>query len=396
MKLQIVIKTSLFLRGDFILEKKELTEFLCHYDAINTFNKELYNDIFTEENIVSRKKAITIGGIKYYGYYLEKGKELYFLLDAHFKLLPLKVMDYKEIDYKGDVINFITKPITIKIPSEKRMNFRELVDLLPAFNHSNKTHFDLFKIASIAAYVDRVNFRTVTDAGFGKDSVINVIAQLVNSTANIYGATFPKLEFSLNNKVLVLNELGNLKKDDKFNMQEFMLAVGAYSNSYTKRSRKTQDTQEQYDISKISLIVFYNLPHYYITKSQEYFDTMFTDAVINRFIPLVFDGRLTTSFEKIIDKDQIVEYGRDKYKDIIATLNFYRNNPIKNIKYELDKEHIKFSEKLKRYERTFNTISKYISEFAETKEEFDYLTKELYSCYKKYDELVQKSKLELK
>ncbi len=44
----------------------------------------------------------------------------------------------------------------------------------------------------------------------GKDSVVNIIANLVDSTSNLYGATFAKLEFVLFNKLIILNELGNL------------------------------------------------------------------------------------------------------------------------------------------------------------------------------------------
>ena len=174
--------------------------------------------------------------------------------------LPFKVITSEERDYKSDVYKIITKIQPISIPAEKRMNFRNLIDIMPAFNHTHPLHFLLYKIITLAAFVDRVNFRASTDAGFGKDSMVNIIAQLVDSTVNLYGATFAKLEYVLMNKLIVLNELGNLKKDGTMNMQEFLLATGAYFNTYTKRTRKTNSTQEQYDISKLSLIILYKLP----------------------------------------------------------------------------------------------------------------------------------------
>jgi hypothetical protein len=225
-----------------------------------------------------------------------------------------------------------------------------------------------------------------TDAGFGKDSVVNIIGQLVDSTVNIYGATFAKLEYCLSNKLMILNEMGNLKSEEKINMQEFLLAVGAYFNSYTKRTRKTKTTHEQYDISKLSLLIFYNLPSYYIDKAQEYFDQLFTKAVVNRFIPFHFKGRITTNFGKIIDVDNIVNEHTSVYKDIIATINYYKSNNIDNIKYDVDKS-ISFSNEFKRYERSFNTILKYLSEYAKDQKEFDELSKELYKCYKDYKKL---------
>ena len=374
------------------MDKDKAKEFLMHNDSISAFNNELYSDIFSQENIVSKKKVIVKDNVKYYGYYLEKGNEIFFMSDNLYSFLPFKVTDTEEIDYKGDVINFIHFVKSIKIPSEKQMSFRELVDVTPAFKHTNENHFLLYKICSIASWVDRTNFRVVTDAGFGKDSVVNILSYLVDSTANIYGATFPKLEYNLLNRLIVLNELGNLKKDDKQNMQEFLLATGAYFNTYTKRSRRTADTLEQYDISDISLIVFYNLPGYYISKGQEYFDTMFTEAVNNRFIPFYFEGRLATKFGELIDPEKVLEYGRETYKKVIATLNYYKNNNVKELKYKVP-DIVKFTKEEERYSRSFYTIMKYIGDYAETQDEFDYLVTELYNCYKNYAKLVKQSKV---
>ncbi len=368
---------------------KEEDEFMFHNDCITYFNNQLYSDIFTDENLVSKKKCITINGEKFYGFFMEKGIKQYFALDEHVEQLPFKVTETIEKDYKNDVFNFIIGITSIKIPAEKKMSFRELVDIMPQFSHTKPLHFLLYKIIALAAFIDRVNYRVSTDAGFGKDSVMNIIGHLVDSMANLYGATMAKLEYVLRNKLIILNELGNLKKDEKIQMQEFLLATGAYFNTYTKRSRKTNTTQEQYDISKLSLVLFYNLPSYYTGKAQEYFDQMFTKAVTNRFIPFVFEGRLTTRFDKVIDVERIVNLKADTYKDVIATINYFRENPLTSIKYEVDRNIIKFPKSLMRYDRSFNVLLKYIAEYSLNQEEFDRLSKELYGCYKKYDKLLE-------
>ena len=376
----------------------ETKEFAFHNDCITEFNTELYANIFTEENITSKKKAIKIGvnPEPFYGFYLEKGREVYFVLDNDSKELPFKIVESEETDYKGEVFKIITRVCPITIPAEKRMSFRELVNKTPSFKHTNQYHFLLYKIIAIASHMDRVNYRVSTGAGFGKDSVVSIISQLVDSTANLYGATFAKLEFVLMNNLIILNELGNLKKDEKINMQEFLLAVGAYFNTYTKRTRRTNTTQEQYDVSKLSLIIFYNLPEYYRNKAQEYFDQMFTKAVINRFIPFVFEGQLTTAFDTVIDSHMIMEKNRALYKDVIATLNYFKENKLNSIKYVVDKSVIKFSDELMRYERTFNTLLKYVAEYADSQEEFDGLSKELFRCYKNYDKLLLAEEEELR
>jgi len=365
-------------------------EYLFHNDAVTKFNTKLYSNIFTEENMVSKKKSVKIADEKFYGFFFEKGKEQFFVENSYIEHLPFKVIDKKEMDFKSDVFSVVNKVESIQIPSEKKMTFRELIDIMPAFTHSNPKHFLLYKILSVAAWADRVNIRVSTDAGFGKDSVANILANLVDTTANLYGATFAKLEYVLFNKYIILNELGNLKKDDLINMQEFLLATGAYFNTYTKRTRKTATTQEQYDISKTSIVIFYNLPHYYTGRSQEYFDQMFTKAVINRFIPFVFEGRLTTSFEKMLDIDKIVKENEIVYKHVIATLNYYKENNLSEIKYNINKTIIKFSNDLMRYDRTFNVILKYVAEYAGSQAEFDDLSVELYRCYRKYATLITK------
>jgi len=366
---------------------KEEAEMRFHNDVLSRFNSDLYKDILGDENISSKKIAIILESIKYYGYFLEKGKETYFSPSEFVELLPFKIKESFETDYKGSVFKFIKKPVTIKMPEEKKMNFRTLVDEVPGFEHTNPLHWTLYKIICYASYIDRINTRISTIAGFGKDSGVNTIAQLVPSIKNMSSATFAKLEYSLTNKFLIFNEMGNLKDEDKHNMQDFLLQVGAYFNNYTKRTRKTANTQEDYDISNLSLMILYNLPSYYISKNQEYFEQMFTEAVLNRFIPFHFEGTLSTKFGKVIDADKLMEENKEYFKDVISTINYYKANHIKEIKYEVSKDFF-FTDKQERYARTFNTILKYLSEYCLDQEEFNELSSELYKCFLSYNMLV--------
>ena len=374
-----------------MVAEEELTveEKIFHNDCISCFNQQLYSDIFTEENLHGRKKCITLAGKKYYGFFFEKGINQYFVLDIHAESMPFKIKKFIERDYKNDVFRFATDVQPVSIPASKNLTFRQLIDTAPNFTHTSPKHFQIYKILAYALAIDRVNCRVSSEAGFGKDSVVNIIAQLVDSTVNLYGATMAKLEYVLRNKLIILNELANLKKEEKIQMQEFFLAVGAYFNTYTKRSRKTDLTQEQYDISKLSLVLFYNLPSYYTSKGQEYFEQMFTGAVVNRFIPFVFDGRLTTRFDRIIDVAGVVKENEKVYKDVIATIKYYQQNPVTAIKYKVNRELIKFPKNLMRYDRSFNVFLKYIGEYCNSQEEFDDLSRELFLCYKRYEELIK-------
>jgi len=374
---------------------EDKNKMMFHADCMQYFKECLYEGVFTETELSSYKKVIKMdaddGKIKIYGYYLTKDKTLYFMHDSLINKLPFKVNEnnLKEVDYKGDVFKLILPPVqTIKFNAQKEMSFRNLIDLCPNFDHSEPLDFTIAKIIMMTAMVDRINARIVTEAGFGKDSIAELQHQLVGSCANIYGATFAKLEYLLTNKIIVLNEMGNLSSTEKVSMQNFLLAAGAYFNVYTKRTRQSSFTKEIYDISKLSLIIFHNLPNYYISKGQEYFENMFTPALPHRFMAFVLDGRLTTDFESAINVKEIVDNNMENYKKIIRTIIYFQQNPIKKIKYEIP-SNIIFSNKEKRHKRTFYTILKYIGEYCNDQEEFIVMATKLYNSYRKYNELIK-------
>jgi len=360
-----------------------MNELLCHNDCLSFFNQQTYKNIIKTEDLISKKKVVNLDE-KHYGYFFKSGLELFFLPDKFVEYLPLKVTKKVEVDFRGDVFSLVNGVKPISIPVEKKMKFRELVDTICDFEHTNPIHFKLYCILSIVAFIDRINYRVSTEAGFGKDSVVNTIHSLCGNVANIYGATFAKLEYVLKNNFILFNEMGNLKPDDKSNMQEFLLATGAFFNSYTKRTRATAGkTLEVYDTSKLSLGIVYNLPEYYIEKGQEYFDTMFTKAVINRFVPFVFSGRLTTDFETNFDIAKIVKENNQTYRDLISTLNYYKEFGVSPQSSEID-----LGQNLKRYSRSLNVLSKYLKEYSNSEKEYQMLVSEMIDCYKNYEELI--------
>jgi len=373
----------------------EIDSKVFHNDSLQAFSEKLYGKVLSIENLSSNKRAVKIEDVKHYGYFFKRGQELFFLDDFEeqdksvIDILPIKVVEKVEMDYNKDVFWYIKSYGSVKIPASKVMTFRDMVDTLSCFKHTNIKHFTLSKILNITALVSRINARVVAERGFGKDCVINNLRDLGGSISNIYGATFAKLEYSLKHKYLVFNEMGNLKADDKQNMQQFLLATGAFFNKYVKKSRATESTLEEYDISKTSLVIVYNPPVYYVEKGQEYFDTMFTRAVSNRFIPFFFDGVLSESFDSEFDVEKVVEDNDIIYKKVISTLLWYKDNDTVS-KYKIPSK-IAFSDDLKRFERTFLKICDYISEYANDESEYKDLVLELWKCYEKYEELNEES-----
>lgn len=366
-----------------------------HNDSLQLFQEKVFEGILNPENVIGKKTAITVDKIKYYGYFLEKDKVTYFLQDLDgeasvLDLLPIKITRKSETDFARQVFFFIEVYSSVKIPISQQMSFKELIDTLANFKHTNARHWLLYKIINTVGWTDRINYRVIAERGFGKDSVINNTKDLVGSVANIYGATFAKLEYSLLNKQLIFNEMGNLKADDKQNMQQFLLAIGAMFNTYTKRSRAGDGTREEYDISKQSLGIIYNPPIYYIERGQEFFDIMFTKAVPNRFIPFYLEGTLDEKFDAEFDVESVVAENMNTYKKVISTLLWYRNNTITN-KFDIPDD-ITFGEKFRRYERSFLKICDYLSEYADGDEEVYYqLVYELYGTYKKFNNILSES-----
>jgi len=364
-----------------------------HNDSLQMFNERLYADILHLDNVVSKKTTIKYEEEKYYGYFVEKNRRLYFLQDTPgddtdiLDLMPVKVKIKTETDFNKKVFFFVKKCVSVKIPCEKKMPFRQVIDTIANFKHTNPLHFKLYKIITATGYCSRINYRVIAERGFGKDCMINNTQDLMGGISNMYGASYAKLEYSLKFSYLIFNEMGNLKVEDKYNMQQFLLATGAYFNKYVKKTRATEDTQEEYDISKTSLGIIYNPPMYYAEKGQEFFDTMFTPAVQNRFIPFYLSGLLDEIFDAQFDTEKVVSENMGLYKDIISTLMYFRENQPKN-KYPMPDEII-FTEKTRRFERSFMKIAEYICEYSETEEEYYELIYELYKTYKDYEPIAK-------
>ena len=371
---------------DLILEIPKPSKNAFHNDSLKYFNEKLYKGILTASNIVSKEQSYEFkkkGGQQ--GFRLEKHNDLktYFLKSNDIKNLPLKIQETFKDTFRTDVLHIVTNCNTIKIPGEKTTSFRNLIDWMCNFEHDNEKHWTLYKILIITAVIDRINFRVHTNAGFGKDSMVNAIIDLVNKTANIYGATFAKLEYYLLNDFLFFNEVGGLKDSDKRNFQTFFLEVGAFSNSYNKHSRKTARTKERYDISKVSVGIAGNYNNYYFEKEQDPFVRQFTKAVNHRFLELKMDGVLTQDFSENFNLDNVIKHNQTYYKKVISTLNWYRDNGKKldpiDWKYNPTRD---FGYGGNRKKLSFERICKYIGLYVKSKEEYVELTDLLYRCYR--------------
>ena len=144
---------------------------------------------------------------------------------------------------------------------------------------------------------DRINVRASTSPGFGKDSILELLGELIGDIAIVQKPTIAKLEYLSMNKVLMVNELMNLTKQEYRDIEQYLLSVGAFKNNYTKRSRAGSQGKEDYDISKLSVLLTYNNLQDYLDGGipiEEYFDRTQTNQVKDRFIPFKFGGVIVT------------------------------------------------------------------------------------------------------
>ena len=351
-----------------------------HNRVLHRFSEEYYGKILREENLV---EEIVIEETPLW--YAVMNNVKYLISRDDVKKLPIKITETEEVHYKAKVFYYIKGYQTVTFKEEMNHTFRELTDELGNFEHSNPTQNLLYRLMCLASHLDRVNFRVATDAGFGKDSMWEILHILKKDVSVINPRSMPALEYRLKNKVLVLNELSNMESSQTDLIQEFLLLAGDMRTGYEKSTRAGSKTQDYYIIKNLSLCVMYNEYNYYavIGKEKKYFDKVFTKAVQDRFIPFKFSGSLYGK-QFVIDESEKIVAERHKmdYIKILRSIEYYRNNWRKHLKdWRLDSSNLGLSP---RQEQNFMKIVQFVNLYSETKEEFSLLCQELINANKEY------------
>jgi len=139
----------------------ELDKNLFHNDSLQLFNDMMFSGILDVSNVVPKKKAITLDKEKFYGYFLEKDKNMYFVEDATkdntpiLDKLPIRIKKKTEEDYNKNVFWFIDDWKSVKIPDDRALTLRKLVNTIADFKHTNPLHWKLYKIINVTAWCDR-------------------------------------------------------------------------------------------------------------------------------------------------------------------------------------------------------------------------------------------------
>lgn len=360
-----------------------------HYSVLKEFNERYYAGLLTQAHL-KEEIAIGKGENQRLFWVLEKGKRKYLIDTEYYDTLPVKIQETEPITYKGKVYHHLTEILSVKYKSDKKMSFRELVDSFAPFEHSNPVHFLLYKIIAMVAYISRINVRIASNPSFGKDSIFSILHSLRNDTPIVNPHSMAAIDYRLNSSVLVLTEISNLNKEQRRLLQEFLLVAGDFKNIYEKPTRGSTGygTQDTYDISRLSIIINYNTLDDYRKAAQEreYFDFIFQPAVLDRYCPFLFKGRLDIQqFMTLLNPRKEAEKYMDFYKDILHTIEYYRR--------EFDDMDMEYEPPQNigvkgRHFTSFMKIVKGIALYSDSEEEFNTLVKTLYQAYKDYLNMV--------
>ena len=380
-----------------------------HFKTLSHFNNIIFKDVLTEDNQFGNEIAIKLDvddDTRHSGYTLRKGLKTYFMFSSHIKKLPVRALEVDKVLDGKNVYHLVKDYKSVKVTGEDTMTFRELVDSFCPFKHSKPTHFLLWKIITLGAYVSRINFRLATPPAFGKNSCVDSLRELTNNVARVDRATFPKLEFVIRFPLIICNEIASLSGAEQREFESFGLSAGDFSNKYTKRSRKTSGTKEIMDISKLSLGFTYNDRRCYESVGRGGFDSGFPTQFLDRFLPLKMEGALDVNDfakEGEFDFHQLCKDSIPLYRKMLKKLVWLIESLNPRIIKDADGSLISINDKdpslyesLKplfkqeyefgsgRHEKSFNMIQMFISHYASCENEFVELSNELYLAYNKY------------
>jgi len=318
---------------------------MLYYDCLSEFKRQFYHNLLTHEHLASgqikiNKVSMPDGSedeeYNFWGYQFEKDGIKYLLSavnsegkELHLKdVLPIRAKGLLKVASRGIVYYHIKEPVSMKFKPEKTMEFKDFINFLSSLRHTNQTHQRLMWFMAITQMYDRANFRVTTPAGFGKDSIVDILGNLVGNCATIENPTLAKLEYMTNYKWLGVNEVIDIGKAEWRIIEQFLLASGAHKPEITKHSRAVASgVKEIMDISHFSLSLFYNDIDHYI-EDDKYFDIVTKGAVKDRFPAFRLYGNYIERFNNVKDmnvKAFVKEHFKD-YIELIHNYEFYRLN----------------------------------------------------------------------
>lgn len=383
------------------------------YGVLDLFCNEHYRNIITDNDLTELKifrfKLSTTETYDVKGWVVKKDRKRYLIKDTIRRdgkecnitdVLPIKIINSQEYFYRNDVYNVPTSDgiLIFKIPAEQTMSVYDWFDNFAPFEHTNPTHFKLYKALILCGLVNRFNFRIATQPGFGKNSLPSLIKSLMPFDVSVYTPkSAPKLLSVLEKRLLVIDEFIDIAQEHQELLEPVMREAGDMRTSIENSALSVPGyTKDSYNIGNLSLVFTYNEYKDYVNthkkkdKSHKYFDYAVTEATNQRFLPLKLDGELDIKQFGLTSKSD---------QDIYIESKDYLKNWVKMSKwlmdggyYELLKEKEKIIDssritidlKSERQKSHFDTVLGFLKVISKNQEEFNALANDLVFAYYDY------------
>ena len=356
---------------------------LLYYNFITAFKKQYYQgalglEHLQGEEIEIKKLSYQDGGVNeeanFWGYTFKRDGIKYLLSSHNLNLsndLPIIPRRTEKVAYRGQVYYLIRKYDSIKIRPEKKLTFKQLIDNLSYFKHTNDKHQKLMTLLSVASMIERINYRVSTPPSFGKSSSTIVMNYLIGGSSTIVSPTIPKLEFLTTILTwLAIDEVVDMTSEQWRLVEQYLLDIGDFKPDIVKHSRSFGAVGETIDSSQFSLSLFYNDINNY-PDPYKYIDYIAKKAVLDRYPAFRFFGRITEDFNdsKNFNAGSWVAQHRDEYKDILHTFSYYKKNYQNDRKYF--KVNVDMSKYPERWKINLNKIFIFVELYCDSQEEFD-------------------------
>ena len=367
-----------------------------YYDRIIEYNRKRYEGILNSNNISGDEIAIKNKETEEEEFFfpLKKDKVNYLLPAEQVDNLPLKIIDTEKMSWRSKAYERIYSIKSIKINGQQTMSYKQWIDSFLPFDHVVPKEFLVWKIVCDVAYRKRINIRAISYPGWLKDSPLVILSMLRGDVSTVNKPTFAKLKYILSghNKILGLNEVQNIKAEEKYPLAKYYEDVGDFKPKFVADSRATHGTMEEVGLTDHSSMTFYNFPQ---NEEEPLFDDVFEPKIRSRIFPLLLDGGShdeTPCKEKFgLVEGHITEEDFEEMTEYLKNHVWFEENDL------LDKEEKKLWKhtvefRNTRWQRNFDTIAKGLKRYSETKEEFVELVGVLKQMHDNYITYITKRK----
>ena len=356
---------------------------IWHHYTLNSFNKEVYKKDLLFDDLI---EEIDVDDEQFWTYKFNQFKCL-FLSDEIGKLPvvmknPLEEGNaFEKLTIGNKIYYKLVEMEQTPFKKQKTMMPYEFFDEFSNIEHTNKFHYGLYKALNLAGYYTKINARVASESEFSKNSVTKTLKYLTNQTRVITPASFPALL-----RGLLTTRVLNITEPKMFeHFDTFLEIVGDRDTHFEnpKLESRGYHTYNNYDITRLSVLLTYNNLDYYKDKHQEdkFFDNIFRHHIQTRYIPFMFKGKI-----KRIEKTEMNDENYDKLLEWLRNFYYYDENWLKHLHgYSVDLSRMKWGV---RYRESFEEIIKFIDFISKDENTFLNRIDELIRCHTAYERMV--------